>query len=212
MSSTPIKDLVLLVADENMRFTMKGILSRSPSLAIRSITCDPYVHPQRDPGCLMQSHEFLRSRANQYAHALVMFDRDGCGHEKRSREELEQRVEERLSAAGWEGRSAAIALDPELEIWVWNESPHVDAALGWTGKQPDLRSWLKQCGFTEDGQAKIYPPKEAVERALKAARKPRSSAIYAELAGRVSFERCTDAAFTKLRDVLRGWFPPMAAG
>ena len=35
--------------DENMRFTMKGILSRAPSLAIRTVSYDLYVHPQRDP-------------------------------------------------------------------------------------------------------------------------------------------------------------------
>jgi hypothetical protein len=39
-------------------------------------------------------------------------------------------------------------------------------------------------------------------------RKPRSSAIYLELARSVSTDRCTDPAFLKLKRCLREWFPP----
>jgi hypothetical protein len=49
-------------------------------------------------------------------------------------------------------------------------------------------------------------PKEALEKALYAARKPRSSAIYQSLAEMVSLARCSDRAFIKLKETLRKWF------
>jgi hypothetical protein len=39
---------------------------------------------------------------------------------------------------------------------------------------------------------------------------PRSSAVYGNLAGRVSVERCTDVSFTRLRARLHAWFPSEA--
>ncbi|MGQ9576385.1 MAG: hypothetical protein ACUVUC_13810 [Thermoguttaceae bacterium] len=55
--------------------------------------------------------------------------------------------------------------------------------------------------------AKPEPPKEAMKRALYEVRKPWSSALHHALAKKVSFKRCTDRAFLKLRHTLREWFP-----
>ncbi|NJL28558.1 MAG: hypothetical protein HC897_12045 [Thermoanaerobaculia bacterium] len=102
-------------------------------------------------------------------------------------------------------------LDPELEAWLWSDSPHVDSVLGWKDRNPTLRAWLAEQGFLVEGAAKPSQPKEAVEKALRVVRKPRSSALYRQLAERVSFERCTDPAFARFKDVLRGWFGPRIA-
>jgi len=115
--------------------------------------------------------------------------------------------EERLGQVGWQGRSAAIVIDPELEAWVWSDSPHVESALGWGGRRPDLKTWLREEGHLLEGESKPGRPKEVVEKALWTARKPRSSSIYQRLAERVSFQRCEDAAFRKLLRLLREWFP-----
>ena len=50
MSPVPQKDLIILVADKNMEFAVRGILTRLEALGIRDITYDLYVHPERDPG------------------------------------------------------------------------------------------------------------------------------------------------------------------
>jgi hypothetical protein len=94
-----------------------------------------------------------------------------------------------------------------LEVWVWSDSSHVDTYLGWREQQPKLRDWLQQSGWLAAGQSKPARPKEAVEAALRKCRKPRSSAIYFELARHVSFQRCADPAFHKLLATLRSWFP-----
>ncbi|MCI0488507.1 MAG: hypothetical protein L0229_18115 [Blastocatellia bacterium] len=201
------KDLVVLAADKNIEFTVKGVLSRYQALKIKRLVSDIYSHPEHDPGCLLKGKDFLRSFVSIYEHALIIFDREGCGREGATREDLEEEIEDSLSMSGWEGRASAIALDPELEVWVWSDSPHVDSVLGWEGKHPDLRTWLVQQGFLKEQQIKPERPKEAMEDALRSVRKARSSSIYFELARRVSFDRCEDPAFFKLKTTLQGWFP-----
>jgi hypothetical protein len=201
------KDLVCLVADKNMEASLRGILSRSQSLQIRQVNFDLFVHPDRDPGCLLRSHDFLRPFANHYEHALVVLDQEGCGQRGVGRSELETGIEGRLGGAGWADRAAAVVIAPELENWVWSDSPHVDRALGWEGKAVPLRSWLQEEGLLQAGSTKPSEPKRAVELVLRTVRTPRSSAIYLALAQSVSTERCTDPAFAKLRRCLRGWFP-----
>lgn len=70
----------------------------------------------------------------------------------------------------------------ELEIWVWSDSPHVAAVLGWAGRQPDLMTWLINKGMFDPQKTKPDRPKEAMVLALREARKSRSSAIFLQLA------------------------------
>jgi hypothetical protein len=201
------RDLVVLIADKNIEGALRGLLSRPQSLGLREISCDLYVHPERDPGCRLRGHHFLKSFAHRYAHALVIFDREGSGREELERADLERQVEDRLSSSGWDDRATAVVIDPELEIWVWADSPHVESALGWS-EDMSLRGWLMQKGWLQEGESKPVQPKTAVEEALRRARKPRSSSMFQELARRVSTDRCVDAAFLKLRQTLVRWFSP----
>lgn len=201
------RDLVVLVADKNMEFATRGILSRPRSLRIRAITFDVHVHVERDPGCFLKAAEFLRSFQSRYKRALVLFDREGCGRVAETRSVLERQVEDRLGASGWRSRAAAVVIDPELENWVWSASPQVDQHLGWAERVPDLRSWLRKTGYLQADEPKPARPEEAMEAALRETRKPRSSAIFERLAKVVSLTRCEDAAFAKLQSVLREWFP-----
>jgi len=200
-------DLVILVPDNNMAAAIRGVLSRPKALAIHRLLFDVYVHVERDPGCLNRGHDFLRPLTKTYAHALILFDRDGSGQETQTRESLEEAVTRRMAAAGWEDRGRAIVLDPELEVWVWSDSTHVDRCLGWQGRQPDLRTWLRQQGSWLQDDPKPADPKGAMETVLKRARKPRSSSIYEQIAQKVSFRRCADPAFLRFRELLRKWFP-----
>jgi hypothetical protein len=201
------KDLIALVADKNMESILRGLLTRTESLEIRMLNFNVYTHIERDPGCLRKSQDFLRTHHRNYRHALVMFDRVGCGSENKSREEIEQLVEDRLRQSGWGDRGAAIVIDPELENWVWTNSPHVQTALGWEGRIPNLREWLISEGFLLSPEAsKPSHPKEAVEKAMRIAKKPRSSSIYLELAKSVTLAGCTDKAFLKFRQTMSKWF------
>lgn len=202
-----IEDLVVLVADKNMEFFVRGLLSRHQSLRIREVSYSLLVHPNSDPGCLREAHLILRPLSSRYAYGLVLLDREGCGKERSSREALELEMEQQLVQSGWEDRAAVVVINPELEAWVWNKSPHVDRILGWEGRQPDLRTWLKDCGFLEVGQNKPFRPKEAMELALKKVYKARSSSRYQQLAQCMTLARCDDPAFNKMISTLKKWFP-----
>ena len=110
------KDLICLVADNNMRQTLRALFDRPDALSIRPVAADIVVHPEHDPGCFLRSPDFLRSFVNRAEHALVLFDREGCGRENSPRAELEVDLGQRLSQAGWNDRARAIAIVPELEI------------------------------------------------------------------------------------------------
>lgn len=206
MSSGARLDLVCLVADRDMHQTMEGLLTRRESLGIRPIRHELPVHPLRDPGCLKGAPDFLRIFLRRAAHALVIFDHEGGGREATARHELEAELEARLRQEGWEERAAAVIIAPELESWIWSDSPEVSPALGWTGRPLDLHAWLRQQGFLEERQIKPARPKEALEATLRTVRRPRSSALYRKLASKVGLGRCTDPAFAKLKQVLRCWF------
>lgn len=200
-------DLVVLAADKNMKFAIQGLLNRPEALGIRPVSSVFYIHPESDPGCLLRADAFLRPFINRFARAIVMFDREGCGREQNTREELEREVTSGLSRSGWGDRASVIVIDPELENWVFSDSPEVDTAIGWAGRNPSLRSWLERQNYLMVGQVKPSRPKEALEAALRHVRMPRSSSIYGQLAERVGLGRCTDRAFLNLKQRLQSWFP-----
>jgi hypothetical protein len=202
----PRRDLIVLVADKDMEAVVAGLLGRPQSFAIRSVEYDLFVHPRRDPGCLNEASEFLRSFCNTYGHALVLFDHEGCGREGTPPNELADLVREQLESAGWAGRSEAVVLAPELEVWIWTDSPHVARCLGWAHHAPPLRQWLEDSGYWTPGVTKPREPKASLEEALREVRKPRSSAIYGELARSVSLRGHNEPAFLRLAGTLRKWF------
>ncbi|MEP0762584.1 MAG: hypothetical protein HRF48_07580 [Chloroflexota bacterium] len=202
-----ITDLIALVADRDMEYTLRGLLSRDRALGTRPITYEVFSHPLRDPGCWTDAPSFLRPYTRQYRYALVMFDHEGSGQESRRAVDLQEELESRLEANGWAGgRARVIVLEPELEIWVWSDSPQVDSCLGWDRRQPDLRTWLRQRNLLGPDAFKPADPKKALEAALREVKRPRSSAIYRQLAEQVSFSRCVDPSFNHLRAILTEWF------
>ena len=201
-----MNDLIVLVPDKNMEAAVGGILDRSKSLGLRQVHHSIQIHPNRDPGCLGQGHDFLRSFAHSYRYGLILFDKEGCGREQESREDLESQVEVRLRDSGWDDRARTIVIDPELEVWVWSDSPHLSFALGWKGDLAELRRWLIEHQHWSEGRLKPDDPKAAMEEILRLNKRPRSSSIYQQLTQKVSLQRCQDAAFLKLKAVLAEWF------
>ena len=206
MSAPPTRDLVVLVADNKIEAAIQGICLRGKSLGFRKLDFSVQPHPQHDSGCFLTAHFRLRPFVSQFAHALVIFDKDGCGKEQAQREDLEVEVEARLSSAGWDDRAKAIVIDPELEAWVWSDSPHVAEVLGWESGDKALRDWLVERGWCCPGQVKPLRPKEAYEAVLRRTGMGQSAGIYRDLAEAVSLGRCTDLAFVKLKTVLQQWF------
>ena len=191
-----------------MQLAVEGVLSRYQSLGIRQVAGRVFhANPPYDSETHQRCQDYLRPFQWLARYALVIFDREGCGSGA-SREEIETEVRDRLERNGWGGRSAAVVIDPELEVWVWSDSPRVDAVLGWAQGQTRLRNWLVEEGFLQAGHQKPERPQEALDAALRKSNKKRSSSLFFELATSVSFARCIDPAFQKLKQTLQEWFPP----
>jgi hypothetical protein len=206
-TSQPRKDLLVLVADKDMELTLDGLLPRHQSLGIRPIDYVIYRHPERDSGCRTQGVTFLRDFCNQFDHAMLIFDFEGSGGERQLPEQLESELEAELQKNGWDERASVLVITPELESWVWSDSTEVDQVAGWAGRIPSLREWLVEEEFLESRASKPERPKEAFRHALRHVRKQPSSSLFKKLSERVSFRRCQDRAFLKLKQVLQEWYP-----
>lgn len=202
-----MKDLIVLAADKHMKQVLDGLLARPPALGIRPIEKVIRVHSKRDPGCARRGVADLSIFAKQYRHGLLMFDHRGSGKEKIDSRKLQKTIDKDLERSPWGGRAKSIVLSPELEMWVWADSPHVADAVGWKNRQPPLRRWLVSQGLLKEGESKPDDPKAAFHAALRETKTPRSAALYRQIAQKVSLQRCTDRAFLDLKALLRVWFP-----
>ena len=201
------KNLVVLVADKDMQQALLGLLQRHKSMGIKPLTFDVFSHPEHDPACARLGIEFLSNFTKLYDHGLLLFDHEGCGREGDAPETLEQELNDEFVKTDWGDRAKAIVIAPELEAWVWNESPNVDMVAGWSERSPKLRAWLVAKGFLDKGKSKPHDPKRAFHAALREVGMARSASLYRQLAERVSLQRCEDRAFEELKSTLKAWFP-----
>ena len=203
------KDLVVLVADSQQKQTVATLLiERHQSLGIQrvpvDINSDILSHPRHDPGVFHEAGDFLSVFAQQYQHALVLIDAEWEGSPA-SAEEIEEKIQDDLNRNGWEGRSAVVVIEPELESWVWSRSIHVPESLGTNWKK--IKDLGHRTGYWQQGETKPYRPKELLMEVLRRTRKRRSAALYQQLARQVSLDTCQDGSFRRFCEILQGWFP-----
>ena len=202
-----MKDLVILVADKNTQFALKGAFARPAALGIRKIEFEFLVHPGRDGGSRKSGPELLALERRSFRHGLLVLDFEGSGTDLSNACALEAQLNERLRT-NWNNRAKTIVIEPELDVWVWGSDNAVEQAIDWpAGKEKAIRDWLRDQGFTFAANQKPTRPKEALEAALRLPDLPRSSALYERIARKISLRRCTDNAFIRLRTQLIEWFP-----
>jgi len=210
-ASNPILDLVMLVPGKDERETFIGLLNeRRSSLGIRDIRFEILVHPRRDPGCFHEAPQVLQPYLNAARYSLIVLDYVGSGQEDRQADHVAFDLNRRMEESGWCGRTRVLLLQPELENWVWSDSPELDRTIGWQGRTPSLRRWLLDGRWLLPGNAKPTEPKECFQAALQEVRIKRSSAIYRQLAERVGLDRCQDRGFLAFKEIVRTWFPATA--
>lgn len=200
-----MKDLVILVADKNMQFALRGALARPEALGIRAITHDFRPHPGRDGGARTSGVDVLALERRRFEHALLVFDLEGCGAEPgQSAEDLERLLDRRLVGL-WGAQAKCIVIDPEVDIWLWGADKVLRDVLRWP-LAGNVRNWLQAQGFVFDAHGKPDRPKDAIEALVRFCRLPRSSALYEKITARVSLRRCSDPAFGRLCAALQNWF------
>jgi hypothetical protein len=203
-----MRDLYLLVADRTMEVMIRELLKRSPALGIRDVDFEVIRHPNRDPGVFKDSVPYLTGARARFEHAIVLLDCEFDGAPNGGRAKIEGLIRDVLRTAGLDGWALPIAIEPELENWVWTASPHLSECVGWDASRAEgPRSWLDSQGLWPSGSTKPPRPKEALEATCKECRIPLSSAIHVRVARKVSLQTCTDPAFVEFRSRLQEWFP-----
>lgn len=208
-----MRPCVFLVPDKNIEKLVTGFLTRSgfhQSLNCRPFAFNPVrdmlVDPGRDPHIYKRADGLLQPFASTHQHAVVLVDAAWGGSP--GEKAIKMRVQQHIIKAGWpDGKGCAIVLVPEVEAWIWQNSPHVLAALGVKESYESLQKELESRGFWKQGDIKPHAPKEAMEFILRRNRKPRSSAIYEQIARSVSLRKCINPSLQQLLTCLRHWFP-----
>lgn len=198
-----------------MAATFRGFLSRDQ--VHLSLGCSPFEfntdvgkdllvdESGNDPGVFTRAHELLRPYQRSHERAIVALDCEWNGSP--GKDVIVDSITKNLVSTGWhKDMVKVIAIEPELENWIWQDNPLIAQALRYKGTLR-LRNLLEQEGLWPADQLKPTRPKEATEWVLRLTGRPRSSSIYEELAGRVSIRGCSDAAFHELHAALRLWFP-----
>lgn len=202
-----MRECVFLVADETIAAMVRGFLGRDQFH--QSLGCgqfdfdqrqDIIVDPNRDSGVYTRGFELLVPYATTHRRAVVILDAEWG---KPTAQQIREKIEQDLRA-DWE-ESLVIVLEPEVEVWIWQDNAHVCKALG-VADYAALRAELERLQLWKADEPKPFRPKEAVEHTLRLARIPRSSAIYGAIASRASTKHCVDESFGRLRDGLAGWF------
>lgn len=107
-----MKDLVVLVADTNMQYALRGALARPEALGIRTVNFDFRTHMGRDGGARTTGAEMLALERRRFAYALLMFDLEGCGADPgQTAEDLESALDEQLGVT-WGAHAKSIAGGP----------------------------------------------------------------------------------------------------
>lgn len=212
-----MRDCVFFVADKTMRETFLGFLGRadrSAQLHCGDFLFDPaedlfFAAGQNDPGLWTRAGELLRPFVHSHQKAVVALDCEWEGSP--GQQAIIDRVTTLMVEAGWsQDRFVVIAIDPELENWIWQDSPVIDTELRHPGPQ-GLRAALVERGLWPLGLNKPPRPKELLLQIQEENRVKKSSSVFRRIAAAVGIGGCVDAEFQKLKQKLAAWFPAEAA-
>ncbi len=205
------KDLIVLVADADAEQLMQVLLDRAPQFfGIRKINYDIKRHSNRDNGVYNNAEEFLRLFLRDYQYALVVFDLEGSGQEKKDWTQVAKEVRERLCLNGWKERAEVVVFSPEVEIWLWSKYSLeiIEDIVRWE-LPVSIKEFLEEKGFWEKSALKPFRPKEALEKVLYEVRYPRTQALYGKVVQQMPVEivkECQDRAFQRLVETFYKWF------
>ena len=201
-------DLYVLAADQDIRATVRTLLDRPNILGIRKISHFVDYLPLHDSGFIKHWDKTLRPLLSTYDKAMLVFDKHGSDG-RGSSADIEKALEEDMSKNGWKNRCKAIAIDPEVEAWIWTGSNKCAEILNWSSYE-DLRKFLNDRGMWPEEVDKPPKPKTAYENLIRHSKVRKSPSIFSRIANSVNkanLENCEDEAFNRFRSALQLWFP-----
>lgn len=209
-----MRDCMFYVADLNMAEAFKGFLQRDKfhlSLRCGAFEFDALQDLARakgktDGGLWRHAGSLLKGYLQTHRRLVVCLDCDFGGSPGQA--QIKADITRQLLSVGWQQQSfLVLAIDPELEQWIWQDSIHIEHALKHPSP-PSLRQALAASNEWPLGQDKPIDPKGLLASLVdKNLGGDRSSSLYAKITSKVSPARCTDPEFQALRQQLQVWFP-----
>lgn len=179
------------------------------SLGCAEFDFDPGQEIFNEPGCTdggvhTQAHLLLNGYRQTHQRALVILDQQFGGEIPAA--DVRDDILKRLHKSGW-GVAACevVVIDPELEVWLWQDNPNVEQALKFNGGS--LREYLDGTGDWPAGRAKPNSPKEVMQALMKKNGAGLPMVVYRKIARSVGVGGCTDGSFGHFQATLQAWFP-----
>lgn len=212
------RDCLFYVADRAMADVIDGFMARGQlegRIGCRSFRFDfdedvleaARLGMGHDGGVFKHCHRMLQENGYMETHErlVVMLDQQFGG--ERPADEIRGEILERLQSNGWsDDKADVVVINPELEVWVWQDNPHVTAILGYSGGG-SLRDALLNTKEWPEGQHKPTNPKDLFKAVCRRHGTPYNTSLYRDIVERVSVRHCTDPAFQQIAGTLQRWFP-----
>lgn len=210
------RDCLFFVADKTMRETFLGFLSRedrAAQLGCGNFDFDPaedlfFAAGQNDPGLYTRAGSLLSPFLQSHRKAVVVLDCDWDGSPGQA--QILLNITTQLQQSGWALEDViVIAIEPELEQWIWQDSPVLSDELRMEAPQ-GLKATLSQRGLWRAEDAKPQSPKDLFIQLRRENNVKLSSSIFKRIASRVPVAACGDDEFRRLVAQLQAWFPEEA--
>lgn len=207
------RDCVFFVADKSIGETFIGFLSRPDREEM--LGCGPFAfdpredvfvaNGQNDPGIYNRGGELLRPFQHTHHKAVLVLDCDWDASPGQTA--IIDNVTRQLTESGWAADAVAvIAIDPELEQWIWQDSPILANELRLNAPQ-GLKAALQARDLWPQQLPKPPAPKELFNQLRRENNVKVSSSTFRRIASRVPIAACRDSEFLRLVAQLQAWFP-----
>lgn len=207
------RDCVYFVADKTMRETFLGFLSRkdrNEQLGCGDFIFDPaedlfFAAGQNDCGLNKRADALLSAFLHSHKKVVIVLDCDWDGSPGQGA--IIQNITSQLQESGWAPDDiVVIAIDPELEQWIWQDSPVLATELRIEAPQ-GLKAALSERGLWPQDVAKPPSPKELFIQLRRENNVKLSSSVFKRIAANVPVAACQDSEFRRLVSQLQIWFP-----
>ena len=207
------RDCIFFVADKTMRETFLGFLSRedrTTQLGCSDFAFDPaedlfFAAGQNDSGLNKRADALLSPFLHSHRKAVVALDCDWDGSPGQA--QIIHNVTTQLLQSGWRAEDViVIAIDPELEQWIWQDSPVLAEELRMHAPH-GLKAVLTQRGLWPEEATKPPLPKDLFIQLRRENNVKLSSSVFKRIAARVPVGLCVDSEFRRLVAQLQAWFP-----
>lgn len=216
-------DLLAIVEGRRDEEVLRAVLGRGNQLGIKQIT---FEFRRRSGAVCKEGVEVAQFERSKFAKVILLWDHADSPYANHNPIKAQGIVQGKLNERTLKNCSKAIAVDPELEIWLWQDKDAIAKVLGADVRQVDqwILEWRQQLEKFIDGnllsQRKVNLqhddawtavtklPKEALDWVCRRAQVKPNAELLGEIARRSDLKLWRQCdSFRLLVRTLRKWFP-----